>query len=59
MDVVAYLRIIIPKELQWEFLARTWVMRLLAPGGTSARAWMMAEGGNVVAETRGSNQPHK
>jgi hypothetical protein len=24
MDVEAYLRIIIPEELEWEFLARTW-----------------------------------
>jgi hypothetical protein len=47
MDVVAYLRIIIPQELEWEFLARIWGHEIAGAGGTSARAWMMGEEGTL------------
>jgi hypothetical protein len=41
MDVVTYLRIIIPEEAECSSLQGYGVMRLLAHGGMSARAWMV------------------
>src|SRR6267142_2250802 len=61
MDVGLICASSFPRNWNGNSLQGHGVMRLLAPGGTSARAWMDdGRGGNVVAErTRGSNQPHK